>query len=135
MKTDKSWLPPPQIYELSRLINEPDIDKLLPFARKRGMNSPTTLFFPIQYQMSDGLLNCYPGDDLYPKELQLSSYSTTEHDVNQYKDKTCEESRVNASNLHRAEQKSLSDVQIWQNIELPDNHLSAQTAESPKPKL
>lgn len=96
------------------------------------MNSPTTLIFPIQYQLNDGLVNCYPGDDCYPKE---PSYSTTEHNFKEFKGKTCEEFRENVRNLHRAELKSLSDVQIWQSVELPDNHLSAQTQESHKPKL
>lgn len=125
-------MPPPQIYELSRLKNEPDFDKLLPFARNRSMNSPTTLMFPVQYQMSDGLLNCYPGDDLYPNK---PSYYTTEHNFEQFKDQTCDEIRQNATNLHRAEQKSLSDFLIWENVRLPDNHLSAQAENSQKPKL
>lgn len=132
IKTGESWLPPPQIYELSRLRNEPDIEKLLPFAQHRGINSPTTLFFPVQYQANDGLISCYPGDDLYPSK---PNYSTTEYNVYQYKDKSCDECRQSASNLHRAELKSLSDVKIWQNIKLPDNHLSAQAQDTHQPKL
>lgn len=132
IKTGESWLPPPQIYELSRLRNEQDIDKLLSFAKHRSMNSPTTLLFPVQYQTKDGIVSCYPGDDLYPEQ---PNYSTTEHDVNQYKDKSCDECRQSASNLHRLEQKSLSDAKIWQNVKLPDNHLSAQTLEQHQSKL
>lgn len=96
------------------------------------MNSPTTLIFPVQYQTSDGIINCYPGDDLYPKN---PNYSTTEHNLNEYEGKSCEECRQMASNLHRTEQKSLSDFQIWQTFELPDNHLSAQAQKNHKPKL
>lgn len=135
VKTGESWLPPPQIYELSRLRNEPNIDKLLPFARHRGVSSPTTLYFPIQYQANDGFINCYPGDDLYPKN---PNYEITEHNVKQFKDKSCDECRRNASKLHRFEEKSLADFQIWQNVNLSDNHLSAQVAQvqdSHKPKL
>lgn len=132
IKTGDSWLPPPQIYELSRLRNEPDIDKLLPFAQHRGMNSPTTLIFPIQYFTNDGVISCYPGDDLYPTE---PNYLTTEHNPDQYIDKSCDECRRNASKLHRAEEKSLSDVQIWQNVKSSDNHLSAQTLKTHQPKL
>lgn len=132
MKAGENWLPPPQIYELSRLRNEPNIDKLLPFARHRGKNSPTTLYFPIQYQANDGLISCYPGDDLYSKN---PNYEVTEHNVKQFKDKSCDECRQDASKLHRAEQKSLADFQIWQNVNLPDNHLSAQAQDSLKPKL
>lgn len=132
MKAGESWLPPPQIYELSRLRNEPNIDKLLPFARHRGMNLPTTLFFPIQYQANDGLISIYPGDDFYPKE---PNYEVTEHNVKQYKEKSCDECRQNVSKLNRAEQKSLAEVQIWQNVNLSDNHLYAQAQETHKPKL
>lgn len=132
IKTGDSWLPIPQIYELSRLRNEPDINKLLPFARHRGINSPTTLLFPIQYFVKDGVISCYPGDDLYPKE---PSYSTTEHNVDQFKDKSCDECRQNASKLHRAEEKSLSDIQILQNIKLSDNHLCAQEQKTYQSKL
>lgn len=132
MKSGESWLLPPQIYELSRLKKESDIDKLLPFARERGIYSSTTLMFPILYQMSDGLVICYPGDELYPNK---PNYTITEHNVNQFEDKTCDECRKKVSNLHRTELKSLSNVLIWQNVELPDNHLNAQTQESYKAKL
>lgn len=48
-KSGENWLPPPQLYESSRLNNEPDIDKIIPFAKDRGMNAPTTLIFPMHY--------------------------------------------------------------------------------------
>lgn len=114
------WLPPPQLYELSRLCGETDIDKILSFAKQRCLNAPTTLFFPIQYHVADGLISCYPGDDFYPKN---PNYATTEHDVEQYADKTCEECRKMSKNLHRLELKSPTDVQIWCTNQLADQHL------------
>lgn len=104
--------------------NEPDINKIVPFAKERGINSPTTLIFPIHYHAKDGLVHCYPGDEFYPNN---PNYSTTEHDLDKYADKTCDECREIATHLHRLEIKSMPSSQIWQNVKLPDNHLSAQT--------
>lgn len=120
---DTIWLPPPQFYELSRLSHEPDIEQIIPFAKERGINSTTTLIFPIQYDTFDGVVNCYPGDDFYPKN---PNYTSTEHDVEEHANKTCEEFRKLAKNLHRSEIKSLQDVQIFHNIKSPDNHLGLQ---------
>lgn len=122
-KSTEIWLPPPQLYELSRLSNEPNIDKIVSFAKDRGMNAPTTLIFPIHYHTSDGIIHCYPGDDFYPKN---PSYTTTEHDVELYGDKTCKECRDMATNLHRAELKSIQDVELWHTIKSPDRHLNPQ---------
>lgn len=96
------------------------------------MNAPTTLIFPIHYPTKDGIIHCYPGDDFYPK---TPNYSATEHDLDQYIDKTCDECRQMAANLHRIDLKSLQNVTIWQNVKLPDNHLSPQASSKPKPKL
>lgn len=122
-KNGDIWLPPPQLYELSRLSNEPNFEKLIEFAKDRGINSTTTLIFPISYHTSDGIIHCYPGDDFYPKE---PNYATTSHDLDQYADKTFEDCRKMAKNLHRAEQKSLQDVEIWYSVESTDKHLSPQ---------
>lgn len=128
-KTGDNWLPPPQFYELSRLRNEPDIDKVVSFAKHRALNSPTTLIFPLHFPVKDGIIHCYPGDDFYPKS---PNYSVTEHNMAQYEDKTCEECRKMAMNLHRAEAKTIQNIEIWQNIKLPDNHLSPQTIPASK---
>lgn len=117
------------MYELSRLNNEPDIEKIIPFAKERGINSPTTLIFPLHFHAKDGIVHCYPGDDFYP---QQPNYIDTEHNLEQFAEKTCEECRKMASNLHRLELKSMQDIEIWLNVKLPDNHLSPQTSHKPK---
>lgn len=78
----------------------------------------------------DGIIHCYPGDSFYPNN---PNYTATEHDLEQYAEKTCEECRKMSDNLHRIELKSLQNAEIWHNVELPDNHISPQT--TPKPKL
>lgn len=80
-KSGENWLPPPQLYESSRLNNEPDIDKIIPFAKERGMNEPTTLIFPLHFHTKDGIIHCYPGDDFYP---EIPNYIATEHDLEKY---------------------------------------------------
>lgn len=129
-KSGKIWLPAPQLYELARLNSESNIDKLVSFAKTRGQNSPTTLIFPIHFQTSDGLIHCYPGDDFYPKD---PDYNKTTHNLEQYATKTCAECRAMATNLHRAELKSINDVEIWQNIGNFDNHLSPDTTTNDPP--
>lgn len=106
-----------------------DINKIIPFARDRGMNSPTTLMFPMHYHANDGIVHCYPGDDFYPKN---PNFFTTEHDLKKYADKSCDECRQLASNLHRMELNSMPDPKIWHNVNLPDNHLNPQTTHKPK---
>lgn len=106
-----------------------DINEIIPFAKDRGMNSPTTLMFPLHYHVNDGIVHCYPGDDFYPKK---PNFFSTEHDLNQYADKTCDECRQLASNLHRMELNSMPDPQIWHNVNLPDNHLNPQTTHKSK---
>lgn len=117
-------MPPPQLYEISRLSKGPNFDELLAFAKTRGTNSPTTLIFPIHFRTSDGLIHCYPGDDFYPAN---PDYNKTTHNLEQYADKTCAECRAMANNLHRAELKSINNVDIWQNIGNFDDHLSPET--------
>lgn len=123
------WLPPPQFYELSRLNNETDINRIIPFAKERGQNAPTTLMFPIPYFTTDGIVNCYPGDDFYPAQ---PDYKATAHNPAEHADKSCEQFRAMARNLHRAEMESAQPARILHNIQLADNHIGPQTHESAK---
>lgn len=93
------------------------------------MNAPTSLIFPLHYHTKDGVIHCFPGDDFYPKK---PNYTATEHNLEQYADKTCSECREMAANLHRIELKSLQNVEIWHNVKLPDNHISPQSGAKPK---
>lgn len=55
------WLPPPQYYELSRLCQINDIDKVVEFAKARN-NEGITLHYPIYYEATDGAVLAYPGE-------------------------------------------------------------------------
>lgn len=123
------WLPPPQFYELSRLNSEKDLDRIIPFAKERSTKSETTLMFPIPYFTNDGVVNCYPGDDFYPKH---PDYTKTTHKPDQYANKSCEQFRSMAQKLHRSEMQSARPARILYNIQSSDNHMNPQTIESAK---
>ncbi|KAG0721314.1 Nucleoside diphosphate-linked moiety X motif 19 [Chionoecetes opilio] len=58
-------LPPPQVYEASRLLSFASYDELERFARDRGKKG-MDICFPVRISTSNGTLECLPGDDLYP---------------------------------------------------------------------
>ncbi|KAL4235192.1 Nucleoside diphosphate-linked moiety X motif 19 [Mactra antiquata] len=60
-------LAPPQLVELSRILNFTDAEKLKHFAWKRS-EKRALLYYPITCFCADAVLMLYPGDDLYPKE-------------------------------------------------------------------
>lgn len=54
-------LPPPQVYELGRLLNFVSYEDLEKFARERDKKG-MELIFPVLMPTSDGLLNVLPGE-------------------------------------------------------------------------
>lgn len=86
---------------------------MLQTARQRDQSKTTQWVFPIHYTVADGLIHCYPGDDFYPDK---PDYEKTSHEVEKYSNKTCEECRSLAKNLHRAEVKSMSDIELHINV-------------------
>lgn len=58
---NKIWLPPPQCYELLRLCQINDIDKVVDFAKLRNKEG-ITLQFPIYFEATDGAIFAYPGE-------------------------------------------------------------------------
>lgn len=65
-------LPPPQFYELSRLRNFTDIEKLAKFAQKRA---PCGLerYLPMRVTSEDGIFTVLPGDDMYEPSVDTTS--------------------------------------------------------------
>ncbi|TMW42699.1 hypothetical protein DOY81_012223, partial [Sarcophaga bullata] len=71
------WLPPPQIYELSRLLNLSSLEEVKDFAQQRSKK-----------------VSVLPGDDLYPEDPNASD--------SQIKvDKEVKEFREGVEKLHR----------------------------------
>ncbi|GAB0095943.1 Nucleoside diphosphate-linked moiety X motif 19 [Sergentomyia squamirostris] len=98
-RRNEYFLPPPQHYELSKIRYKTDIEELSNFARDRQKHG-LTLLFPYQFYLADGVLDVYPGDSLYPKEV---NYTEIHHDMYQYQDKSCEEMRKLFPKHHRNE--------------------------------
>lgn len=66
------WLAPPQVYELSRLLNFPEQDQLVEFsAGRHGSGCKTWL--PIRLQCQDGTISLLPGDSFYPESVSMIS--------------------------------------------------------------
>ena len=59
------WLAPPQVYELSKLLNFPHITNLDRVSQERQGHGLST-WLPVRMQCQDGLLSLLPGDHLYP---------------------------------------------------------------------
>ncbi|XP_065842764.1 acyl-coenzyme A diphosphatase NUDT19-like [Oscarella lobularis] len=68
-KEGQMKLPPPQTYELGRLARFTDFDYLKRFGRRRALNFPVERWLPVTVLCSDGVINLFPGDSLYPAEL------------------------------------------------------------------
>lgn len=60
-KNKQIQLPPPQVYEMARLRQMPDIDSLVQFAKQRAKLG-MTLFYNIYYKLSNGHTILFPGD-------------------------------------------------------------------------
>ncbi|KAL6261597.1 hypothetical protein P5V15_006684 [Pogonomyrmex californicus] len=63
--------PPPQQYEIAKLIKLKNIDDLLDIAVKRNKEG-AQLYLPVRIHLKDGFMHVMPGDTLYPKEVSLS---------------------------------------------------------------
>ncbi|CAD5116405.1 unnamed protein product [Dimorphilus gyrociliatus] len=67
------FLPPPQIYELSRLANFTKFKNLREFAIDRQQHG-TERWMPVRISTADGITACLPGDTFYPKIEDLDLY-------------------------------------------------------------
>jgi len=59
------WLAPPQVYELSRLLNfsaQQDLAKFSQTRHKQGLST----WLPVRKECQDGMLSILPGDSMYP---------------------------------------------------------------------
>ncbi|XP_063585502.1 acyl-coenzyme A diphosphatase NUDT19-like [Penaeus indicus] len=111
------WLPPPQLYEISRFLQFTHFDKMKCFAQERAKKG-LEQYLPVRVNTNSGVISVLPGDDLYPKTPDLYG----EEDM-QSIDSSQEELRQNAQCLHRLEFKSLYNCQIFMNISPRNGHV------------
>lgn len=79
---------------------------------------------PMQFKCKDGYLHVLPGDDLYP---ETPNYNESDHDIDEYSDKTFDEMRSIAKNLFRTEQRDMFDVKMIVNIKPLDGHINVNS--------
>ncbi|RWS17011.1 Nucleoside diphosphate-linked moiety X motif 19-like protein, partial [Dinothrombium tinctorium] len=112
----RAFLAPPQIYELSRLLNFNEYKNLRDFALKReklGIQrwSPSMLGF------KDGILLAFPGDDEYGKQQDSEAIKSMP---------ILEENRLKSVNLNRLELHAPVGI-IYCNVKVTCGHFSPQT--------
>jgi len=111
-KNEKLWLPPPQFYELNKISNFMSIEDLADFAKTRSTKG-LTLFLPVNYACSDGMVAVLPGDEMYPDNPneQLLPIAV---------EQTMSEFRKTVKKLHRSEYGTFYDTTLYINIEPVD---------------
>lgn len=60
-KNEEIWIPPPQIYETSRLITMTNMEDLAKFSYQRRNHSVMQMY-PVMYPTNDGYIATYPGN-------------------------------------------------------------------------
>uniref|UniRef100_A0A1B0A518 Nudix hydrolase domain-containing protein n=1 Tax=Glossina pallidipes TaxID=7398 RepID=A0A1B0A518_GLOPL len=103
------WLPPPQIYELSRCCNFNELSQLIGYVRQHA-NKGSIVTLPVLYKCTDGQVSLLPGDQMYPPDPYLSDGAIAT-------DKSIEAFRSNVQHLHRIEFFGSHDAVIRMNIE------------------
>lgn len=93
------YLPPPQIYELTRLgiLIEAGFLKRF-FAQSTHPSIP--FMYPVVAAAKDGVLFLFPGDELYPENPHL--VSGDDGSVPEFTDRTLDELMLSSRRLHRA---------------------------------
>ncbi|ELT87307.1 hypothetical protein CAPTEDRAFT_220053 [Capitella teleta] len=85
----KTWLAPPQVYEVSRLCNFRDLKMLKQFAKQRESEG-IERWMPVRVKCRDGIVALLPGDVMYPEFPQLeeaeSKALTLPRDMSDYLD-------------------------------------------------
>ncbi|CAF4875005.1 unnamed protein product [Pieris macdunnoughi] len=108
-------LHPPQAYELNRLSQISDLDKIINFA-KNITSQGNELIFPIPTRTKDGWVFLLPGDHLYPTNVDYNTEIIT-------KEKTALELRDTTKTLHRIEIVGSERLIVTHNY-TPKNHIN-----------
>ncbi|XP_017475550.1 PREDICTED: nucleoside diphosphate-linked moiety X motif 19-like [Rhagoletis zephyria] len=110
------FLPPPQLYELSRFLNYKRLDELLEFEQIRSKEGITHML-PVIQNCTDGSVSLLPGGDFYPSDPQGSDQAEV---INL----TMMEYRSKTQKLHRIEFFNNSKPLIQLNCSSTDDHFS-----------
>lgn len=116
------YLPPPQVYELSKFEQMKDFEQMAKYCQWRSQFG-TSLLFPVQYPTKGRMMHVFPGDDLYPKE---PNHYEKHADFERYSDQEPEELLRQSKNIHRTLHETMSKSALIINIVPERQHLSAQ---------
>ncbi|XP_068116084.1 acyl-coenzyme A diphosphatase NUDT19 [Hyperolius riggenbachi] len=95
-KSQATWLPPPQFYNLSRLCNFSSIQELHRFSCSRGLEG-CERWLPITVHAENGVVHTLPGDALYPEDPDVTGESGRIYST----DKTIEVLMEKGCSFHR----------------------------------
>ncbi|KAK7862993.1 hypothetical protein R5R35_014548 [Gryllus longicercus] len=119
---DSVWLPPPQYYEMSRIVTYQNIDQLNNFAVERSKHG-CERWMPVQKKAKDGIICFLPGDEQYPQKIDCN-----------IKDKmgelegTMKNLRSSSRNIHRMELYENQGTKIFiSNVEPISGHTLPNT--------
>uniref|UniRef100_A0A8D0DUU0 Acyl-coenzyme A diphosphatase NUDT19 n=1 Tax=Salvator merianae TaxID=96440 RepID=A0A8D0DUU0_SALMN len=118
-KSQKIWIPPPQLYELYRLCNFSSLSDLHKFASERALEG-CERWMSVLLIAPDGFIQLLPGDELYPEDPDFTGERKpvlTTH-------KKIEDIMKEANRLHRIVTQGLSNVTIHVNIEPQYKHIN-----------
>ncbi|XP_035680220.1 nucleoside diphosphate-linked moiety X motif 19-like [Branchiostoma floridae] len=118
-RREEHWIPPPQVYELSRMSRLPHLNELHRFSQERGLEG-CERWLPVRITVSDGGMTVLPGDDLYPDPPDLEK----EQDLQT--SGTLLKSRQSTKNSNRLEfsGKGVYSTTVCSNINHKFGHLS-----------
>ncbi|XP_075694548.1 acyl-coenzyme A diphosphatase NUDT19 [Rhinoderma darwinii] len=93
---NKTWIPPPQFYDLSRLCNFTHLEELRRFTLHRSLEG-CERWMPVLLQAKDGMVHMLPGDELYPDDPDVTGQTQKMYSTN----RTIEELVRDGERLHR----------------------------------
>lgn len=111
------WLAPPQVYELSRLLNFSEQEELDEFSCARhGAGCRTWL--PIRLQCQDGTISLLPGDSFYPQNVSMISNASAKFEG------TVEDCAKETEDFNRLVFRDMNDCLPIVNITPPNGHVN-----------
>ncbi|XP_056381707.1 acyl-coenzyme A diphosphatase NUDT19 [Hyla sarda] len=93
---NKTWVPPPQFVEFSRLCNFTHFQELQEFTLHRALEG-CERWFSVVVHARDGMIHILPGDDLYPDDPDVTGQTEKTYSTN----KTIEELVRDKKNINR----------------------------------
>ncbi|KAM9302219.1 acyl-coenzyme A diphosphatase NUDT19 [Gastrophryne carolinensis] len=94
--SQRAWIAPPQFYDLSRLCHFTSIQELHWFSSSRALEG-CERWMPVVVGARDGMVHTMPGDDLYPKDPDITGESGKVYSTNKTIDALVQE----GGRLHR----------------------------------